>query len=59
MGVLNFLLTYSDLMKRPSDLFAYLFRHMLEMDRKMIETQNKHYVAFIKDFEFLTKRKLL
>lgn len=29
VGILNFLLDHSDLMKRPSDLFSYLFRHLL------------------------------
>jgi hypothetical protein len=59
VGLLNFLLAYSDLMKRPSDLFAYLFRHLLEMDGKKIETNNQQYRTFIRDFEYLAKRKLL
>lgn len=36
VGLLNFLMNYSDPLMRPSDLFAYLFKHLLEMDRKLI-----------------------
>jgi hypothetical protein len=55
IGLLNFIRSYSDIMQKPSDLFAYLFRHLLEMDKKMIETSNQQYRGFILDLEVMTK----
>lgn len=59
MGVLNFLLKYADLMRRPSDLFVYLFKYMLQSDDKLIETNNQNYRTFIRDCDYIAKKKLL
>lgn len=36
-----------------------MFKHLLESEKKLIETPNQNYRVFITDFETITKKKLV
>lgn len=59
VSLLNFLFTCPDVFYKPSDLFYYMFKHLLESEKKLIETPNQNYRVFITDFEIITKKKLV
>lgn len=58
IGLLNLVMAHADFMHRPSDLFSYLFKHILEVDRRKIETKSEQFMAYIKDFESICKNRI-